>query len=312
MMCSRCNKKAVIELKYSGEFLCKSCFLELFEKRVRRTIRVNKLLKNTDKTAVALSGGKDSAVVLYILNELSKKAPKSELIAITIDQGIERLQKSGLNAAKSLCKKLGVEHYIYSFWEEFGTTLDEIVEGSKKLENPAPACSYCGVLRRKLLNEKARELGVTKIATGHNLDDEIQTAMMNFIRGDLDRIARMGPLVGVIEDKNFIPRIKPLRECPENEVELYARLRELKFQSVRCPYSEDAFRRTVREVVNTIEERHPGSKFQILKSTDRLIKTLRKKRFGKIGKCKICGNPTSGEICKFCEIKGELGLDDYL
>jgi len=185
MMCSRCNKKAVIELKYSGEFLCKSCFLELFEKRVRRTIRVNKLLKNTDKTAVALSGGKDSAVVLYILNELSKKAPRSELIAITIDQGIERLQKSGLNAAKSLCKKLGVEHYIYSFWEEFGTTLDEIVEGSKKLENPAPACSYCGVLRRKLLNEKARELGVTKIATGHNLDDEIQTAMMNFIRGDL-------------------------------------------------------------------------------------------------------------------------------
>lgn len=295
----------MVELEYFREPLCKNCFLKLFEKRVRKTIRTNKLLKVTDKTAVALSGGKDSTALLYILNKLSKKAPRSELIAISIDQGIGKFD-NGLNSARKICKELEISQYIYSFKKEFGFTLDEIIERSKKLENPAPACSYCGVLRRKLLNEKARELGVTKIATGHNLDDEVQTGFMNFIRGDLNRMARMGPLVGILKNKNFIPRIKPLRECPENEVLLYAKLKELKFQKVKCPYSEEAFRRTIREVVDRIEENHPGSKFQILRSIDKLVKILRERKFGKIGKCKICNGLTSGEICKFCEIKREL------
>ena len=309
MKCARCNKRAEIELKYSGEFLCGNCFIRLFEKRVRRNIRSNRLLKPTDKTAVALSGGKDSAVVLHILNDLHKRAPRSELIAISIDQGVGKFQEKSLNAAKAICKKLGVKQYVYSFEEEFGLTMDEIVERSKRLKNPAPACSYCGVLRRKLLNDKARELGITKIATGHNLDDEIQSSLMNFIRGDLDRIARMGAIVGVIKNEKFIPRIKPLRECPEEEVRIYAGLKGIEFETSRCPYSEDAFRRTIREVIDRIEERHPGSKFQILKSTDQLIPILRSEtRPGEIGRCRVCGDLTSGDLCKACQIKRELGL----
>ncbi|RLI91542.1 MAG: TIGR00269 family protein [Candidatus Altiarchaeales archaeon] len=310
MKCARCNKRAEIELKYSGEFLCGNCFIRLFEKRVRRNIRSNRLLKPTDKTAVALSGGKDSTVVLHILNDLHKRAPRSELIAISIDQGMGKFQEKSLNAAKAICKKLGVKQYVYSFGEEFGLTMDEIVERSKRLKNPAPACSYCGVLRRKLLNDKARELGITKIATGHNLDDEIQSSLMNFIRGDLDRIARMGAIAGVIKNEKFIPRIKPLRECPEEEVRVYAGLKRIEFETSRCPYSEDAFRRTIREVIDRIEERHPGSKFQILKSTDRLISILRSEtRPGEIGRCRICGDLTSGDLCKACQIKREFGLD---
>jgi len=310
MKCARCNKRAEIELKYSGEFLCDNCFMDLFEKRVRKNISGNKLLKPTDKTAVALSGGKDSAVVLYILNNLHKKAPKSELIAISIDQGIGKFQAKSLNAAKAICKKLGIEQYVYSFREEFGLTMDEIVERSKRLKNPAPACSYCGVLRRKLLNDKSKELKITKIATGHNLDDEIQSSLMNFIRGDLDRIARMGAIVGVIKDERFIPRIKPLRECPEDEVKIYAELKKIEFETSKCPYSEEAFRGTIREVIDRIEEKHPGSKFQILKATDQLIPILRSKvKVGKIGRCGICGDLTSGDLCKVCQIKRELGLD---
>lgn len=309
MKCARCKRKAEIELKYSGEFLCDNCFIELFEKRVRKNIRTNRLLKSTDKTAVALSGGKDSAVVLYILNNLHKNAPKSELVAISIDQGIEKYQKKSLNAAKAICKKLGIEQYVYSFKKELGLTLDEIVERSKKIENPAPACSYCGVLRRKLLNDKAKELGITKLATGHNLNDEIQTGLMNFIRGDLDRIARMGAIVGVIKDEGFIPRIKPLRECPEDDVKIYAELKKIEFETSKCPYSEEAFRGTIREVIDRIEEKHPGSKFQLLKATDQLIPILRSKaKVGKIGRCRICGDLTSGSLCKVCQIKRELDL----
>ncbi len=274
--------------------------LDQFENRVRKTIRVNRLLTPTDKTAVALSGGKDSSVVLYLLKKFSRMAPRSELIAISIDPGIKGLT---LEYAKRICKELEIPQYIYSFKDEFGFTFDGIVQKLKKLENPAPACSYCGVLRRRLLNEKARELGATKIATGHNLDDEIQTGLMNFIRGDLDRMARMGAISGVIKDEKFVPRIKPLRECPENEVKLYAELRGLKFGSRRCPYSKDAFRGTIRSVIDNIEEKHPGSKFQILRSIDRLVPILRERFSGKINRCKICGELTSEEVCKVCEIK---------
>jgi uncharacterized protein (TIGR00269 family) len=307
--CSRCKKEAVTELRYSKEALCKSCFMEFFERRVRKTIRTNSLLDARDKTAVALSGGKDSAVVLYILHGLSKKAPKSELVAISIDQGIGDFQKKGLAAAKKLCRTLGVAHHIYSYKDELGVTMDEIMDRAGALENAAPACSYCGVLRRRILNQKAKELGVTKIATGHNMDDEIQAGMMNFIRGDLERIARMGAYVGVVKDERFVPRIKPLRDCPEDEVRLYAELKELPFVPVRCPYSGEAYRKTVREAIETIDERHPGSKFQMLKSIDRLIELMRKEKTGKIGRCATCGEPSSQETCKFCEIRKKLGID---
>ena len=173
-----------------------------------------------------------------------------------------------------------------------------------------PACSFCGVFRRKILNETARELKVDKLATGHNLDDEIQVTLMNFIRGDFDRMARMGPDVGIIRDKKFVPRIKPLRDCPEKEVAIYAMFHGFEVEGLQCPYTIDAFRTTIRDVINEIEEKHPGSKFQMLKNTDRLIGILRKqyKTDKKINECKNCGELTSGELCKACEIMKGLKL----
>lgn len=307
--CSRCGKPGDVELNYSKKFLCNSCFVRLFEKRVRRTIRLGKLLGPKDKIAVALSGGKDSSTALHVLKELSGKIPSLELVAITIDLGIRGYQKKALGSAREFCRELGVRHYVYSFKEELGFTLDDAIRKSKRLDKPAPGCSYCGVFRRKMLNDKCRELGITKIATGHNLDDEIQTAMMNFIRADWDRIARMGAMVGVVKNKKFVPRIKPLRECLENEVRVYAEIKGLKFYSRKCPYSGEALRGSVREAIDRIDKNHPGSKFQLLKSTNNLVEILRNyKKFGRIGKCKSCGDLTSGELCKACEIKELLGL----
>ena len=162
---------------------------------------------------------------------------------------------------------------------------------------------------RKLLNSKAKELGASRIATGHNMDDEIQTALMNYIRGDVEKMARDGALVGTVKDAGFVQRIKPLRDSPENEVLLYAQFKGIEYEPSRCPYSGDAFRATIRKAINEIEEKHPGSKFQILKSTDHLIKILRDNiDFGVIGKCDKCGDPCSGGICNFCQIAEKLGL----
>jgi uncharacterized protein (TIGR00269 family) len=288
------------------ESLCDKCFIELFEKKVRRTIRTNRLLRGEDKTAVALSGGKDSAVTLYMLKDILKKAPAEKLLAISIDQGIKESEKS-LDVCKSLCKKLEVEHHVYSFKKEYGYSMDETVKRIKRMKNPAPPCSFCGVLRRKLLNTKAKELGATRIATGHNMDDEIQTALMNYARGDVEKTARMGALVGVVRDERFVQRIKPLRDTPEEEVLLYAKLKGIEYEPSRCPYSQESFRGTIRKTIEDIETNHPGSKYQILKSTDKLIGILRKNtESGEMGRCAKCGDPCSEETCRFCRIMEEL------
>ena len=182
--CSNCKKfPPVIELRYSGESLCRRCFSRLFEKRVRKTIRVNHLLNKNDRVAVALSGGKDSVTLLKIMHTLFEKAPKSKLIAITVDEGIHGYREKTLKVAKKVCDELKVEHHVYTFKKEIGMTLDKMIKKSIADRKP-PACSFCGVFRRKILNETARELKVDKLATGHNLDDEIQVTLMNFIRGD--------------------------------------------------------------------------------------------------------------------------------
>jgi uncharacterized protein (TIGR00269 family) len=307
MECARCGRKpAEIELPYMKESVCSFCFFSMMENRVRRNIRTNRLLGSLDRTAVALSGGKDSAVTLHIMKVLHAKAPKSELMAISIDQGIKG-SEGGLKAAKALCKVLDVEHHVFSFKKEYGISMDALMKKVKKMDNSTPACSFCGVLRRNLLNEKARELKLDKIATGHNLDDEVQSSLMNYLRGEVERLSRMGPLVGVVRDPAFVPRIKPLRDCPEDEVLKYAQLKKIPFSKGRCPYSGEAFRGTVRKALGLIEERYPGTKFQLLKSTDQLIPLLRKGiDVGPLTRCSTCGEITSGELCRVCQIRKDL------
>ncbi len=309
-LCSRCKRrKAIIEIRYLNERLCRECFVSFFEKRVRRTIRRYELLDPKDVVAVALSGGKDSMVLLHILKKLSKKAPRSKLFAIIIDEGIGGPRRKGIEGAMSFCDDLGIEYHLYTFKEELGLDINGIMERASKLKNPMPACSYCGVFRRQLLNQKARELGATKLATGHNLDDECQTALMNFIRGDVSRIARAGAVVGVIKDPLFVPKIKPLRESPEEEIQVYAELSSLPVLGSACPYAGDAFRKQMREILSRLERRYPGTRYQLLGSVDNLIPLLSMREEGEKPRlCEVCGEITSGEECKSCAMRRELGL----
>jgi uncharacterized protein (TIGR00269 family) len=187
-----------------------------------------------------------------------------------------------------------------SFKEFYGFKLDDFLKGEDLESNP---CTYCGVLRRRLINSKARELGFTKVVTGHNLDDEIQAALMNFVRGEVERIARLGGKVGVLDIPGFVPRIKPLRECLESEVELYSRLMKLPVAKSKCPYNKEAYRKSMADTINRMDDKHPGSKYQMLRSVDKLVEYL-KKSIPKNGlnRCVVCGEPTSQEKCKVCII----------
>ncbi|MCZ7403475.1 MAG: hypothetical protein O8C67_00900 [Candidatus Methanoperedens sp.] len=88
MKCQRCSKSAVVYQKYSNAHLCKVHFIEDVERKIKRDIRKFKMVERSDRIAVALSGGKDSIALLYILHKIFKNRPDIELLAVTIDEGI--------------------------------------------------------------------------------------------------------------------------------------------------------------------------------------------------------------------------------
>lgn len=310
----KCGKPAVIFRKYEGSYLCKMHFLQSVERKVKKNIRIHNLVRPGDRIGIAVSGGKDSISTLYLMHKILDPRRDMEIVAISIDEGIKDYRDSCIKHAKELCRKLKIKHYVYSFRKEFGKSLDQKVREVKsrpKSAHPTSvqnhdlevACTLCGVGRRYLLNKKARELKLTKLYTGHNLDDEVQGILMNYIRGDLYRASRMGP-EPVVHDKKFIGRIKPLRIIPEKEVALYAILAGLKYHNKECPH-RCGLRLEVRDFVNNLEEKHSGIKFSILETFDRILPALRgqmEKEIGELHYCKKCGEPSSREICKTCEL----------
>jgi len=266
---------------------------------VKRTIRVNKLIENGDRIAVAVSGGKDSANVLFLLNKIFKNNPKIEFFVITIDEGIKGYRDKSIKKSEIFCKKIGVEQHIFTFKEECGITVDELVKRIK-----SGYCGSCGLLRRYLLNKKAKALKATKLATGHNLDDECESILMNILKGDLLRLVRSGPMPMLTRHKKFVPRIKPLITIPENESILYAKINNITFQPKRCIYSVDnSLRGEARKFLKNLEETSPGIKYSLYKSAKKIMPFIKTKfRSGRISICKECGEPSSQKICKVCEL----------
>ncbi|MDO8554925.1 MAG: TIGR00269 family protein [Candidatus Micrarchaeota archaeon] len=302
MKCSNCNSSAVIYLAYSKLNLCKQHFFRLFEQRFKRTIREFSMIKKNDRVAVGLSGGKDSTVLLHILSKLREDLP-FELIAITLDEGIAGYRNKTLDFAKLETKKLGVEHKIFRFKKEAGISMDEIMEKDKK-EIP---CSYCGVMRRYYLNKGAREAGADKLAVGHNLDDMAQTVLMNIMRNEPMRLARLAdPLT---EDDKFVPRIRPLMRTPEREIAIFAILNGIDIDFQECPYARHAFRAHIRDQLNESEEKYPGTKFKIVNSFMALQGIMRKSmedtKF-EISYCQKCKEPSSGDLCMFCTMMEDV------
>lgn len=308
--CTICNRnEAIYTRSYSGEKLCGRCFCRSVEEKVCATISKYEMFQYNDKIMVAVSGGKDSVTLLNILAKIERNFPKSSLFAVTVDEGIRGYRDEAMRIAEKNCRKLGVKHVVTSFKEMYGLELDEIVKKIQQKENEELSpCSYCGVLRRRALNTAARDAGANKLATAHSLDDETQTMILNIIHGDPLRIARVKPVLPPIHPK-LVQRAKPLCEVPEREVALYAYLRKIEFQGIPCPYAGTALRNDVRNMLNRMERRHAGTKYAIFRSMERLkpaVEALARQE--RLHECRVCGEPTVGEVCKPCEMLEELHI----
>lgn len=311
---AECGKKAVIYRDYEGRALCEEHFIRSVDKKVKRTIRQNNLVEYQDTIAVGVSGGKDSGVLLYLLKKYFEERDDIKLKALAIDEGIKGYRDESLDEIKSLANTLDVPLTIASFENAYGYSLDRIMEikeerGKELGIEGVTSCTFCGVLRRDILNQKARDLEADKLAIGHNLDDEVQAIMMNYMKGDYQRMARLGPKTYKVPSENFVPRIKPLRQIPERETTLYSQLKDMDVAIDECPYVSGSFRFEVRDFINEMEDRHPTTKYSILSNFDKLLPLLREKFYGKVEEvspCERCGEPSSGDLCKKCELLESL------
>lgn len=270
--------------------------MESIEKRVRAEIRKQMSLgSGKTRIAVAISGGKDSSVTLFILNRILSERKNTEIIAVTVDEGIAGYRNAGIESAAKLCSELGIEHSILSFSDVYGITLDSLV---RKDQETIP-CSHCGPMRRTLMNRLAENVEADYLALGLNLDDYSQSVLMNVVRGDYERMLRMAPHE---EQKDgLVRRVLPLIRVPEKEVLLYAILSGIPYDSNWCPYFAKAQRNSFREAIEKFEDEFPGSRFAILKFAEKLRETTRNHpRKQEVGKCSICGNPSNSEICPVC------------
>ena len=302
---------------YSGLHMCAEHFCRSVESRVRRRIREDALLsddatpEDPETWLVGLSGGKDSVVLTHLLDDTFAADPRVELVALTIHEGIDGYRDASLAACLELTDDLGIEHEVVSYADEYGLEMDAVADDDPL--DMAP-CAYCGVFRRDVLSRYADRFDADLLLTGHNLDDEAETALMNVLEGDLAQVAKhfdasLGPLAER-NDSGFVPRAKPLRDVPEKEVALYAHLRDLPAHITECPHAQEAYRGEVQELLLGMEERHPGTRHSVVAGYEKLA-SLASSAFGaaepaEYGECANCGAPTGRDVCRKCDLLDAL------
>ncbi|KKN16334.1 hypothetical protein LCGC14_0977000 [marine sediment metagenome] len=306
-ICSRCNNTIVIQRKYSGENLCPDCFQKNIERLIYKTISKYKMLKPKDKVVVALSGGKDSIALLYNLNIIQNRTHNSEpIIVLTIDEGIKEYRENSIDKAKNFCKKYDFEHVIVSFKEKTGFALDEIINMKKNSPDYKYACNYCATIRRRLLNDGAKELGGTILAMGHNLTDLAETYLMNILYKRLTLIANQYFFKQENENINqyYVRKIMPLLRIPEEEIFLYANIKKFDYYPSHCPYREKdpIIRKRVLEFIQECKKYSPEIEFNLLNGFLELSKILyNEKKRNHYNLCESCGYPCGkGKICTYC------------
>jgi tRNA 2-thiocytidine biosynthesis protein TtcA len=209
------------------------------------------LIGEGDRIMVGSSGGKDSYVLLDVLDRLRRRAPvRFELLPVHLDQGIPG------HDAGPLEQWLAENGYDYRIIREdtFRIVAEKTPEGETR-------CALCSRLRRGILYNTARELECDKIALGHNLDDAIETLLLNLLFTGSMR--SMPPRLVSDDGRNLV--IRPLLYADEELIREYARARE--FPVLSCSLYESGKhlkRARVKEWLTELESIAPGARQSIL------------------------------------------------
>lgn len=302
-ICDVCRSKEAIYTNHLiGASLCTDCLMNSIRRRAWSVLRSE--LQQDDRIMVAHSGGKDSSLALLLTKEFSDRAKElgTRIVSVTVDEGT-LYRRASVELAKRLAERLGVNHITVQMSEVLGFSIEDLRSAIPK-DWKRNACTYCGVLRRQIINAVAREIGATVVVTGHNLDDLIQTSLMNLIRGDLNAFAKVMRHERKYEE-GLVPRVRPLKYVYEREIASLVVALGIPAHLGKCPMAQ-GMRIGVRREIDRIEDSEPGAKLRALRFLERISSKI---EIGvTVGRCSICGEPTTSDICKACQFREEASL----
>lgn len=217
------------------------------ERRFNKALKEYTMLADGDHILVALSGGKDSLALLELLAAQSRKhKPNIKITAAHIRlRNIEYLSDSQI--LEKFCNDNGVTFHLVE--GEFDATGD-------KRKSP---CFLCSWHRRKALFELAQNLGCNKLALGHNMDDFLETLLMNItFQG---AFSAMAPTMQMQKFPLIV--IRPLCLTNEADIERLATLAQYPQQVKRCPFERDSNREEMKKLLKKLEELNPEARYSL-------------------------------------------------
>jgi tRNA-5-methyluridine54 2-sulfurtransferase len=296
--CRRCQAPAIIEIRRHNAGFCAECFLRHCREQVVRAIDDFHMFARGQRVLVAVSGGKDSLALWDILLDLGYLAD-----GLYVGLGIgEPGGYSEASAAHALAFASNRRARLIALDLPTGYGFD--IPGAAATARRVP-CSACGLSKRHLFNQAARDGGYDALATGHNLDDEAAVLFGNVLRWNTDYLGRQLPVLP--GGDGFVRKVKPLVRLGEREMAAYCVVRGIDYIVEECPMAAGNRHLAYKEALNDIEVQSPGSKqafyFGFLeRASPHFQASAATERVG-IHPCPSCGSPTTaGSVCAFCSL----------
>lgn len=294
MKCRVCRGPAVIDIRRHNANFCAEHFTRLCRDQVVKAIEQFEMFEADDRLLLAVSGGKDSLALWDLLTELGYHVD-----GLYIGLGIPGYSDESRGFAERFAKRHGLELHVEDLLRDHGFDVPNGARAAKR----AP-CSACGLSKRHLFDEAARQGDYDAVLTGHNLDDEAAVLMGNTLRWHTEYLGRQRP---VLEAHDGFPRkVKPLIRLAERETAAYCLIRGIDYVVDECPMAAGNKHLAYKAALNEIERISPGAKYDFYFGfLDRGSPRFRAEGDldrGSLAPCTKCGAPTASDVCAFCRL----------
>ncbi len=262
---------------------------------MRRAVHDHDMLQPGERVLVAVSGGKDSLACWELLRRLGYEAD-----GLYLGLGIGEYSAESGRFARAFAAARGWPLHVIDLPSEHGFDIPHGAEAARRVP-----CSACGLSKRHLFNQAARDHGYAVVATGHNLDDEAAVLLGNVLRWDASYLARQFPVLDTAP--GFVRKVKPLVRLGERETAAYCVLQRIDYIVEECPMAEGNRHLHYKALLNALEERSPGTKASFVlgffdRTHDRFADDVVAEREA-LRPCVQCGAPTPAEVCAFCRLR---------
>lgn len=217
------------------------------ESMCRKALFEFDLLEGKKKIGIALSGGKDSLTLLFLLKAISGRGfPEFDLTALHVDGEFSCGAGLSKGFVREICRELDVPLVVKS--------------SKRKLEELE--CYSCSRERRRLLFEAAKECGIERIAFGHHREDLIETLLLNL----LHKAEFAANLAKVPMHVYGITIIRPLIYIAEEEIQRFAEMYDFARVVCQCPVGQDSKRKRTGDLIGVLEKEFPNARQNLLQA----------------------------------------------